>query len=80
MPYGMKIAIFAFFSLCNLGYTDAIRAMHPTGEQYSYWDYQKGAWQRNNGIRIDHMLLSPEATSCLVNAGIKEPRGWERPI
>lgn len=70
----------AFFSLCNLGYTDAIRAMHPTGEQYSYWDYQKGAWQRNNGIRIDHMLLSPEAASCLVNAGIdKEPRGWERP-
>ena len=70
----------AFSSLLNLGYTDAIRAIHPQGAQYSYWDYQAGAWQRDNGIRIDHLLLSPEASSRLKNAGIdKKPRGLERP-
>ncbi len=70
----------AFFSLLNLGYTDAIRAIHPQGSQYSYWDYQAGAWQRDNGIRIDHLLLSPEASSRLKNAGVdKIPRGLERP-
>ena len=70
----------AFFRLLNLGYTDAIRAIHPQGAQYSYWDYQAGAWQRDNGIRIDHLLLSPEAASRLQNAGVdKAPRGLERP-
>ena len=70
----------AFFRLLNLGYTDAIRAVHPLGAQYSYWDYQAGAWQRDNGIRIDHLLLSPEAASRLQNAGVdKAPRGLERP-
>ena len=70
----------AFFRLLNLGYTDAIRAIHPHGAQYSYWDYQAGAWQRDNGIRIDHLLLSPEAASRLANAGVdKTPRGLERP-
>ena len=70
----------AFFSLLNLGYTDAIRAIHPKGAQYSYWDYQAGAWQRDNGIRIDHLLLSPESSSRLKNAGIdKRLRGLERP-
>ena len=70
----------AFFRLLNLGYTDAIRAIHPHGSQYSYWDYQAGAWQRDNGIRIDHLLLSPEAASRLANAGVdKTPRGLERP-
>ena len=70
----------AFFKLAHLGYTDAIRAIHPTGAQYSYWDYQRGAWQRDNGIRIDHLMLSPEAATQLLSAGVdKEPRGWERP-
>ena len=70
----------AFFRLLNLGYTDAIRAIHPHGAQYGYWDYQAGAWQRDNGIRIDHLLLSPEAASRLANAGVdKTPRGLERP-
>ncbi len=59
----------AFFRLCHLGYTDAIRAIHPTGAQYSYWDYQAGAWPRDNGIRIDHLMLSPEAADKLINAG-----------
>ncbi|HXK53866.1 MAG TPA: exodeoxyribonuclease III, partial [Hyphomicrobiales bacterium] len=44
------------------------------------WDYQAGAWQKNNGIRIDHMLLSPQAADRLAGTGIdREPRGWERP-
>ena len=70
----------AFFRLINMGWCDAIRAIHPQGAQYSYWDYQGGAWQRDNGIRIDHILLSPEAANRLQNAGIdKMPRGLDRP-
>ena len=70
----------AFFELSNLGFTDAIRAIHPVGAQYSYWDYQAGAWPRDNGIRIDHLMLSPEAADKLINAGVdKTPRGLERP-
>ena len=69
-----------FFSLLHLGFTDAIRAIHPTGAQYSFWDYQASAWARDNGIRIDHLLLSPEAANLLQNAGVdKTPRGLERP-
>ena len=44
----------------NLGYTDAFRALHPEGGHYTFWDYF-GSWERNNGIRIDHVLLSPQA-------------------
>ena len=48
----------------NLGYTDAFRALHPEGGQYTFWDYF-GSWERNNGIRIDHVLLSPQAADRL---------------
>lgn len=54
----------------NLGFTEAFRAMTDAGGHYSFWDYQAGAWQRNNGIRIDHLLLSPRAADRLVDAGI----------
>ncbi len=68
-----------FFKLLHKGYTDAFRSIHPEGAHYSFWDYQAGAWQKNNGIRIDHLLLSPEAANRLENAGIdKGPRGLER--
>ena len=68
-----------FFQLCNMGYVDAFRACHPNGAHYSFWDYQRGAWQKNNGIRIDHLMLSPEAANLLKGAGIdKGPRGLER--
>ena len=50
----------AYQRLLNLGLTDAIRAQNSAPGTYSYWDFQAGAWERNNGIRIDHMLLSPE--------------------
>ena len=68
-----------FHTLLHKGYTDAFRSIHPEGAFYSFWDYQAGAWQKNNGIRIDHLLLSPEAADRLQNAGIdKMPRGLEK--
>ena len=59
----------------NLGYTDAYRALHAGGGHYTFWDYF-GSWERNNGIRIDHLLLSPQALDRLTKAGIdKAVRG-----
>jgi len=69
-----------FRALTNLGLTDAVRAASDAAGLYSFWDYQAGAWQRNKGLRIDHLLLSPQAADRLVSAGIdKHVRGWERP-
>ena len=70
----------AFNRLSLLGYTDALRACHPGQVLYSYWDYQAGAWQKDNGVRIDHLMLSPEAADRLVAAEVdKRPRGLETP-
>ena len=70
----------AFASLLNLGLTDALRATSDDAGLYTFWDYQAGAWQRNKGIRIDHLLLSPRAADRLVEVAIdKETRGEERP-
>ena len=67
-------------SLCHLGYTDAFRTLHPQLHAYSFWDYQAGCWNKDYGLRIDHLLLSPQATDRLTDAGIdKAPRGKERP-
>jgi exodeoxyribonuclease-3 len=64
----------------NAGYTDAIRACHPTPDVYTFWDYQAGAFQKNDGIRIDHLLLSPQAADRLVSAGVdRHTRAWEKP-
>ena len=62
-----------------LGFTDAIRAV--SDEQlFTFWDYQAGAWQKNNGIRIDHLMLSPEAADLLAAASVeKHVRAWEKP-
>ena len=66
--------------LVNLGLTDALRACHPGPGVYTFWDYQAGAWQKNNGIRIDHLLLSPQAADKLKAAGVdKHVRAWEKP-
>lgn len=67
----------AFRRIANLGLTDAFRAMHPQAtSEYSFWDYQKGRWHRGEGIRIDHLMLSPAAADRLTGAGIdKGPRG-----
>lgn len=70
----------AFRRLENLGYTDAIRAVSDAPGLYTFWDYQGGAWQKNNGIRIDHLMLSPEAAGRLTSADIeKHVRSWEKP-
>jgi exodeoxyribonuclease-3 len=70
-----------FRSLVNLGFTDAIRQVHGDAPGlFTFWDYQAGAWQRNNGIRIDHLLLSPQAADLLADAHIaREVRTQERP-
>ena len=70
----------AFRRILNLGLTEAFRARDPRPGQYSFWDYQAGAWERNNGIRIDHLLLSPQCADLLRDAGIdKGVRGGEKP-
>ena len=70
----------AFRALLSLGFTDAVRAATTGADVYSFWDYQAGAWQKNNGIRIDHILLAPEAADRLERVGIDaHVRGWEKP-
>jgi exodeoxyribonuclease III len=70
----------AFRRLLNLGLTEAFRACHEGPGHYTFWDYQAGAWQKNNGIRIDHLLLSPLAADRLQAATIdKRTRAWEKP-
>ncbi|MEQ8745500.1 exodeoxyribonuclease III [Pyruvatibacter sp.] len=69
-----------FRALANLGLTDAFRACHTAPHRYSFWDYQAGAWQKNNGIRIDHLMLSAQATDLLKACDIdKHVRDWEKP-
>jgi len=69
-----------FRSLVNLGLTDAIRAASDAPDLFTFWDYQAGAYQKNDGIRIDHLLMSPQAADRFVDAGIdKHVRGWEKP-
>ena len=69
-----------FRALTNLGLTDAIRAVSDDPGLYSFWDYQAGSWPKNDGIRIDHLLLSPQAADRLVDAGIdKHVRAWDKP-
>ncbi len=69
-----------FRGLINLGLTDALRATSDDAGLFTFWDYQAGAWQKNNGIRIDHLLLSPAAADKLSSAGIdRHVRTWEKP-
>ncbi|MEO5705466.1 MAG: exodeoxyribonuclease III [Alteraurantiacibacter sp.] len=61
------------------GWTDAIDTLNPRGGLWTFWDYQAGAWQRDHGFRIDHLLLSPDCADRLVSAGVdKEHRGREK--
>jgi exodeoxyribonuclease III len=69
-----------FRALTNLGLTDAIRAVSDSGGLYTFWDYQAGAYQKDDGIRIDHVMLSPQAADRLLDAGIdRHVRGWDKP-
>ncbi len=70
----------AFRRILALGYYDAFRLKVQGPGHYSFWDYQAGAWERNNGIRIDHLLLSPQAADILEDVGIdKAERGRDKP-
>ena len=68
-----------FRAILHLGFTEAYRALHPAPGAYSFWDYQKGRWQRDEGLRIDHLLLSPQAADRLEACDIdRAPRGREK--
>jgi exodeoxyribonuclease-3 len=70
----------AFRALKWLGYTDAYMQADGRPGGYTFWDYQAGAWQRNNGIRIDHALLSPQAADLLRGVSIhRDVRSWDKP-
>src|SRR5450631_1260964 len=71
--YPLVLVAESFQSLLGLGLTDA-------PGQYTFWDYQAGAWQKNWGLRIYHLLLSPQASDRLIDVGIDSyVRGWEKP-
>ena len=66
--------------LVNLGFNDAFRYIHPEKEGYTFWDYTSGAWQKNNGMRIDHFLVSNSLINMIKNIKInKFPRGRQKP-
>lgn len=70
----------AYRTLLNTGLTDAVRLCHPEPGVYTFWDYQAGAFQKDDGIRIDHLLLSPQAADRLRSSGVDRfARGWEKP-
>lgn len=64
----------------NLGFADAVLACDSSDGQFTFWDYQAGSWQKNLGLRIDHILLSPQALSRLASTDIdRRPRSWDKP-
>ena len=68
----------AFRKLLDQGWTDAIRARHPSETIYTYWDYMRKRWERNAGLRIDHLLLNDELASRLIDANVdRSVRGRE---
>ena len=66
--------------MINLGFNDAYRHFYDDKEGYTFWDYMRGAWQKNNGMRIDHFLVSNSLIDKVKNINInKDPRGREKP-
>lgn len=69
----------AYAKLLAQGWTDALRTLHPAERIYTFWDYFRNAYARNAGLRIDHLLLSPDLAGRLVAAGVdREVRSWEK--
>jgi exodeoxyribonuclease-3 len=69
----------AYRRLVKQGWTDALRTLHPDQRIYTFWDYFRNAWRRNAGLRIDHLLLSPELATRLTAADVdREVRGWQK--
>jgi exodeoxyribonuclease III len=70
----------AFQSLVDQGWTDALRAGYPGERIYTFWKYLRNAFERDAGLRIDHLLLSPSLRGALLDAGVdRHVRGWEHP-
>ncbi len=66
-------------ALVAQGWTDSLRTQFPKGKAWTFWDYQAGAWPRDAGFRIDHLLLSPQAADRMIDAGVdKAYRGREK--
>ena len=66
--------------IINLGFNDVYRHFNETKEGYTFWDYMRGAWQKNNGMRIDHFLVSNSLIDQVKGINInKDPRGREKP-
>lgn len=69
----------AYQRILNDGWTDALNTLNPQGGVWTFWDYQAGAWPRDHGFRIDHLLLSPALADRLISAGVdKDHRGREK--
>jgi len=69
----------AYRRLLTQGWTDALRHLNPGKPVFTFWDYTAGAWRRNAGLRIDHLLLNPAAALRLASAGVdRVVRGWEK--
>ena len=67
-----------FRRILDQGWIDAIRTIHPDAPMYTFWDYMRNRWERDAGLRIDHLLLNPKAAKRLVEAGVdREVRGLE---
>jgi exodeoxyribonuclease-3 len=76
----LPVTRIAFRRIVNLGLTDALRTVNSAPGTYTFWDYQAGAWPKNHGIRIDHILLTPQAADRLQDCRIdSEVRGREKP-
>ncbi len=60
----------AFARLLALGWTDALRKLHPQGPLWTFWDYKRERWAADKGMRLDHFLLSPEMSKRLVDGGV----------
>jgi exodeoxyribonuclease III len=70
----------AFTRLIAQGWTDAIRALHPDTQIYTFWDFFRNAYERDAGLRIDHLLLNPAVRNRLIGAGVERAvRGWQKP-
>ena len=59
-----------FFKILNLGYTDTLHTINYVEGLYTFWDYQKRSWEKNNGIRIDHILTCPETNDNIISCGV----------
>ena len=80
LTYVGSLATLLWRRIVHQGWTDALRAFHPSEEKlYTFWDYTAGCWQRDLGFRLDHLLCSPEAADRLEDSGVDRwARGEEK--